>query len=157
MIIKPNIREFFARVIIPIIAWLAGIILRETFLKTYASVMLSIEGLLTLIILVYVCGTYISIYSTKWAIDKEVISRTHGILAKRKDYIELYRVVDYAETQTFTQLLFSVKTVIIMSTDKSDSEMAIWGIPKKNDVIAQIRNKVEQCKKEKRIYEITNR
>ena len=44
-----------------------------------------------------------------------------------------------------------------MSTDKSDSEMAIWGIPKKNDVIAQIRNKVEQCKKEKRIYEITNR
>ena len=119
--------------------------------------MLSIEGLLTLIILVYVCGTYISIYSTKWAIDKEVISRTHGILAKRKDYIELYRVVDYAETQTFTQLLFSVKTVIIMSTDKSDSEMAIWGIPKKNDVIVQIRNKVEQCKKEKRIYEITNR
>jgi len=74
MIIKPNIREFFARVIIPIIAWLAGIILLETFLKTYASAMLSIEGLLTLIILVYVCGTYISIYSTKWAIDKEVIS-----------------------------------------------------------------------------------
>ena len=70
---------------------------------------------------------------------------------------ELYRVVDYEESQTFLQKLLKVKSVTVFSTDKSDCIMCMYGIDASNDVVRIIRSRVEKCKQEKRIYEITNR
>ena len=92
-----------------------------------------------------------------WEISDVKICRRHGILTRQTDYLELYRVVDYRESQTFLQRLFGVKTVVIISTDKSDPSMLICGVPAKEDLVTHTRNLVEQNKKENHIYEITNR
>ena len=108
-----------------------------------------------LIITLTVQYTILRAYS--WTITNEKICRRHGVLSRQTDYIELYRVVDYRETQTFLQRLLGVKTVVIISTDKSDPSMLIRGVPAKADLVTYTRTLVEQNKKENHIYEITNR
>lgn len=103
-----------------------------------------------------VLAKYIVLRNIRWVVDDETLCRQKGVLARQKDYIELYRVVDYVETQTFLQRMFGVKTVIILSMDRTDAEMEIFGVQVWMDIVGHIRYRVEQCKKAKRIYEITN-
>ena len=94
--------------------------------------------------------------SQKWIIGDETLCRVKGVFARHTDYIELYRIVDYKESQTLLQRLMGIKTITIFSTDRSDATMDMRGISVDEDVIGHIREKVEKCKIDKRIYEITN-
>ena len=58
--------------------------------------------------------------------------------------------------QTFWQKIWKVKTISIISTDKTDSFMSIYGVKTTLPLVQIIRNRVEKCKQDKRIYEITN-
>jgi hypothetical protein len=49
-----------------------------------------------------------------------------------------------------------VKTVTVYSTDRSDEVTDIPGVPADMNLIGIIRDNVEKCRKEKRIYEIAN-
>ena len=100
---------------------------------------------------------YIILTSVVWIISEDTLCRIKGVFSRRTDYTELYRVVDYEESQTFLQKLLKIKSVRIISTDKSDSILEMYGIDVSLDVVKFVRNRVEKCKQEKRIYEITNR
>ena len=73
------------------------------------------------------------------------------------DYVEMYRITDYREHQSFLQRLLGVKTITIYSTDQSDGVTEIVGVSADLDLVGMIRDFVENSKKEKCIYEITNR
>ena len=127
------------------------------FLSTrYGFLVNLLEVEVSIAIFCFIGIKYIILRSTRWYIDGEIIQRKQGIFNKQIDYIELYRVVDYSESQSLSQKIFGVKTVSIISTDKSDMILHIHGIPAKSNLIGYIRSKVEQCKTEKRIYEVTN-
>ena len=100
---------------------------------------------------------YTVLMNYSWEISDVKICRRHGVLTRQTDYIELYRVVDYRETQSFLQRILGIKSVVIISTDKSDPNMLILGVPTKMNLVDYTRNLVEQNKKENHIYEITNR
>lgn len=95
--------------------------------------------------------------NVKWLIGEETLCRIRGIFSKETDYVEMYRITDYKESQSFLQRMMGVKTVTIYSTDRSDAVTDIVGVSADLDLIGIIRNNVEKCKKEKGIYEITNR
>lgn len=95
--------------------------------------------------------------SVKWTVTDKQIRSEHGVFMRDVNYIELYRVVDYAEKQSFLQLIFGVKDVIIYSGDRTDPALRIYGIPNGMPVIPVIKPLVEQQKKENYVYEITNR
>jgi len=99
---------------------------------------------------------YLQMSAKKWTITGQNLCSQSGILSKKKDYIELYRIVDYAERQSLMQNILRIKTVTVMSTDKSDPQLDIIGVPYSLDLVGFIRNKVELCKQERKIYEITN-
>lgn len=103
------------------------------------------------------CAEFIRMSAFKWVIDDEQIQRTMGVFSRTTDYVELYRVTDYIEVQTFLQRIFKVKSLVVVSTDKTDSMLPILGIPEKIDLKEYIRKKVEYCKQIHNIYEITNR
>ena len=154
--IGPGNRQFLAEniglVAVATILTLATPVVRK-YAGGYAS--LAVISLAVFVISVLITQ-YVVIKKHKWLITDEVVNRTQGVFAQQTDYIELYRIVDYAESQTFLQRFFKVKTVTLISTDKSDPEMNIFGVPAKSDLIKIIRTRVEHNKKEKRIYEITN-
>lgn len=151
--IKADIRQYIAQNIglITIAASAVAITLTVDYRPVAFSSLLLLIGSLSIL-----CLNWMMLYSYKWNIREETITRTHGILTKHTDHLELYRVVDYRETQTFFQQLLGVKTVTLISTDKSDPVMPIHGIRRQIDLVTIIRNKVELSKQHKHIYEIAN-
>jgi hypothetical protein len=77
--------------------------------------------------------------------------------ALSKNYIELYRINDYIEEQTFVERIFGVKRIILLSSDKTNPQLTIRGIDDSNNISEIIRERVEFNKQKKNIYEISNR
>lgn len=155
MTIRPDFRQYLSEVMPLVLAGLLGMALYP-FMPKWPYISWAYLALYALL-LITLATRYAVLRAFSWEISDVKICRRHGILTRQTDYIELYRVVDYRESQTFLQRLFGVKTVVIISTDKSDPSMLICGVPAKADLVTHTRNLVEQNKKENHIYEITNR
>lgn len=154
--IKPNYREFFAEQTGLLLLFLITVVampLLSSFEGLYPQIAVSSCSLLLAILLI---ARYITLTAMLWIINDSTLCRIYGVFSKHTDYIELYRVVDYSESQTFWQKLWGVKTVSIVSTDKTDRTMVMYGISARRDIVHEIRNRVENCKNQRRIYEITN-
>lgn len=91
-----------------------------------------------------------------YRIGRETLVSEHGILHRKVDYMELYRIVDFREHQSLLQQLFGMKTVSILSMDRSTPRLDIVGVRRHNDIVPLLRERVEYNKQRKGIYEITN-
>lgn len=77
---------------------------------------------------------------TRYYIGSEQIISKHGVLSRKTDYMEQYRIVDFVEHQSFMQQLCGLKTVRIFSTDRNTPQLDLVGIRRNLDVVAQIQN-----------------
>lgn len=113
----------------------------------------------TLVLLIFaIFYRYVSmLLCTKWIITKEQIKIHQGVFLKKVNYIELYRVYDYEEKQSLIQALINNTNICIYSGDKSTPELLMNGLKANSGIIQIIRNRVEEQKMKKGIYEITNR
>ncbi|EFB32197.1 hypothetical protein HMPREF0971_01476 [Segatella oris F0302] len=154
--LKPDYREFFAEQTGLLLLFLTTVVampLLTSLEGLYPQMVVSLCSLLLAILLI---ARYITLTAVLWIINDNTLCRICGVFSRHTDYMELYRVVDYSESQTFWQKLWGVKTVSIISTDKTDRTMMMYGISARRDIVQEIRNRVENCKKQRRIYEITN-
>lgn len=111
----------------------------------------------TLILFIYLFCRYWYYHTVMWEVTDTQIKSTSGILRRTVNYIELYRVVDYLEEQTLLQQIFGIKDIHIISGDRTDPSLRIYGIPNNLDLVKQIKPLVNKCRKENQIYEIANR
>ena len=96
-------------------------------------------------------------YTTvKWKISNSQIKMMSGVFFHKVDYVELFRVNDYSEERNLLQQILGIKDIIIMSTDRSDPRLRIYGVPASFDLISIIKPLVQKCRKETHIYEIAN-
>lgn len=107
----------------------------------------------------YIKGFYDYLYlnSLSWVLTAETLEIKSGIFSRSKNYIELYRINDYIEEQTFVERIFGVKRIILLSSDKTNPQLTIRGIDDSNNISEIIRERVEFNKQKKNIYEISNR
>ena len=99
---------------------------------------------------------YLYLSRMRYAINEEQLQYEYGIFSVQRNYIELYRVVDYSEQRSFLQMLFGLKTVSIYSGDKTCPRLDVVGVRNQLDLIAAIRERVEYNKKKRNIHEFTN-
>lgn len=99
---------------------------------------------------------FIYLRRIRYRIGAEQLISEHGIIRRKTDYMELYRIVDFGEHQNLLQQLCGLKTVVILSMDRNTPRLALIGIRRKDDIVALIRERVEYNKRKKGIYEITN-
>ena len=99
---------------------------------------------------------YLYLSRVRYTINEEQLQYEYGIFSIQRDYIELYRVVDYSEQRSFPQRLFGLKTVIIYSGDKTCPRLDVVVIRNQTDLIKVIRERVEYNKKKRNIHEFTN-
>ena len=154
--LKPDYLEFFAEQTGLLLLFLTTVVampLLTSLEGLYPQMVVSLCSLLLAILLI---ARYITLTAVLWIINDNTLCRICGVFSRHTDYMELYRVVDYSESQTFWLKLWGVKTVSIISTDKTDRTMVMYGISARRDIVQEIRNRVENCKKQRRIYEITN-
>lgn len=156
LVIRPDISQFVIShlpvfVIVPLfLSFLSRYGIGEGYIL-YAIV------LAVVIIFLYVTYSYIYIRRITYRIDEERLMIQRGVFTVDRDYIELYRVVDYDESSSVLQRMFGIKNVSIYSGDRTMPKLEMIGISSDMDIITIIRKKVEKCKKERGVYEITNR
>ena len=97
------------------------------------------------------------ITSMKYHIGLEQLMYQRGLFTQKRDYIEMYRIVDYEESRSFVEMLFGLKTVTIHACDRTTPYLQIIGVPKDMELIETIRERVIQSRKRNGIYEIANR
>lgn len=108
-------------------------------------------------IMVYLTVEILSMSRIRYIVTGEQIVYLHGLLVHKTDYMELYRVIDYQQHSTLMQQLAGLKTITVMSGDRNMPALDIIGIRQEENVVHEIRKRVEYNKKIKSIYEVTNR
>lgn len=151
--IQPNLKQIIAD---NLLLFLIGIIC--LLFSGYDNRMISLFSLaLLLLVGVVILWKSWSLKATKWIVTQEQIIYTRGVFYRKKDYIELYRVNDFQEVQSLMQQVMGVKTLIILSSDKSHPKLHLLGVAGNSDLIHTVRQRVEFNKQTKRVYEMSNR
>ena len=112
--------------------------------------------ILFLVMLINLSCRYVYLRRMLFTVNEEQVRYEYGIFSLQRDYIELYRVVDYSEQRSFAQMFFGLKTVSIYSGDKTSPRLDVVGVRNHIDLIAIIRERVEYNKKKRNIHEFTN-
>lgn len=111
---------------------------------------------LDLVILSIIVYHHLYLRRCSWTLTEEQLIHKRGVIAIDKDYLELYRVSDYSEFSSVIDRLFGLKRIRIVSTDQSSPILIIYGIPNNIDILTPLRERVERCKRNRRIYEMAN-
>lgn len=120
--------------------------------QPFSSFAVWVAVLLSLVLLY----RFIYLRRIRYYIGSEQIISKHGVLSRKTDYMEQYRIVDFVEHQSLMQQLCGLKTVRIFSMDRNTPRLDLVGIRRNLDVVTLIRERVEYNKRKKGIYEITN-
>lgn len=116
----------------------------------------SIATLLAVLLSLILIYRLIYLKRIRYHVGSEQLTAEHGVFQRSIGYIELYRVVDFHEQQSLLQQIFGLKTVTVLSMDRTTPKLELTGLPKRINIVDIIRERVEFNKKRKGIYEITN-
>jgi membrane protein YdbS with pleckstrin-like domain len=112
----------------------------------------SIATLLAVLLSLILIYRLIYLKRIRYHVGSEQLTAEHGVFQRSIGYIELYRVVDFHEQQQ----IFGLKTVTVLSMDRTTPKLELTGLPKRINIVDIIRERVEFNKQRKGIYEITN-
>jgi len=93
----------------------------------------------------------------RWEVTTERIRTTTGILSRRMEEIELYRVKDTSLEEPFLYRLFGRGTIVLETSDRSSPELRIEAIAGARELREQIRGCVEKIRERKGVREIDYR
>lgn len=153
--IRPKWRYAFITSSVPALIYCATLALWMMF-RTVCPWLLWVVALILAFCMLSIAWSLLSIYSTSWVLTDDQLCFKRGVIARRIDYMELYRVTDYVMRESVMERLLGLSSFFIVSTDSSSPVMRIYGIPHTSSLQKEIRMRVEKQRKEKRIYEISN-
>lgn len=111
-------------------------------------------GIVLVCLLMY---RFLYLRSIVYTISSQQLLYSHGVFTNSTEYIELYRIIDYQEYRSLMQQLMGLKTVTIVSTDRTTPMLRIKGLRISTDLIPTLRRLSEINKKRMGVYEIANR
>ena len=152
IVLQPHRMQFVIDKLPSIIVCAAGWIYGGMEERPFTAFAVSVAVLFSLVLLY----RFIYLRRTRYYIGSEQIISKHGVLSRKTDYMEQYRIVDFVEHQNLMQQLCGLKTVRIFSMDRNTPRLDLVGIRRNLDVVTLIRERVEYNKRKKGIYEITN-
>jgi uncharacterized membrane protein YdbT with pleckstrin-like domain len=97
---------------------------------------------------------WLVVKNTKYELTNERLRTRHGVLNKKTDELELYRVRDYKLDQPFFLRFFSLGNIVLLTSDKTHSTVTLQAISGGEELREKIRAFVEQCRMKKRVREV---
>jgi uncharacterized membrane protein YdbT with pleckstrin-like domain len=97
---------------------------------------------------------WLVVKNTKYELTTERLRMRHGVLNKKLDELELYRVRDYKLDQPFFLRLFSLGNVILQTSDRTHPTVLIEAVPNAEELREQLRTHVEACRTSKGVREV---
>lgn len=86
---------------------------------------------------------YLTTITEKWTITTKRVQVQRGILSKRIDTLDLWRVKDVAFEQTLFERLFNVSRIVVASMDSSDPTLQLRGLPNERALFDRLLKAVE--------------
>ena len=94
---------------------------------------------------------WIATRSRTYQVTSERIKLVEGILNRKTEELELYRVRDYKLTEPFWLRLFGLGTIIVSTDDHSNPTVMLRAIRDANGRREELRKYVEACRDRKRV------
>lgn len=98
--------------------------------------------------------TAIKLKSTRYQLTTERLQITEGILSKRTELVELYRVKDLSLEKPFIYRMFSIGNIRLITSDHSNPNVMLEAVSRADKLIGVLRKHVEICRDRKRVQEI---
>ncbi len=152
VLIRPDWRQLLIDEPVPIIGALGLIVIGGLDAVPCRSLFLCLGLALAL----KVCYALVNLRKTVWTITGEQLVYEHGVFSRSRDYIELYRVVDFDEKRSFLQLLMGLTTIVVHSGDRTMPKLRMTGIREASDIVACLRERVSYNRKRTNIHEFAN-
>jgi len=153
IVLRPRWTQFLINDMLIILVCVALMITTLLFSLPHREVFLLGTGC----IMLFIFWQWLEFRNIECTISDEQLCYRHGVLTISTDYMELYRIIDYQENQSFMQQCFGLKNVTIVSGDYSSPTLTLIGIENRLNVLAELRRRVEYSKRKQGVYEITNR
>lgn len=123
--------------------------------RAYLSAYLGLGALSLIVIgIPFFVWRWLSTRAERWAIDDQRVEHTVGVLTRRTDSLELWRIHDLAHIQTFADRLCGDGRIVIHSGDVSDPVLTIRGVPDHRVVYERLRAAVEASRRAHRVMAI---
>lgn len=111
---------------------------------------------------VYVCLIFLLMTSYRivkvWCITYEIssdeIRKESGILSRKHEFIELYRVKDYSVDKPFLYRMFGLGNLTLYTSDRTSPIFFLQAIPDPQEKYQIIRDLVEHNRKVKHVFEV---
>jgi uncharacterized membrane protein YdbT with pleckstrin-like domain len=97
---------------------------------------------------------WLIVANTEYELTTQRLRTRSGVLNKHLDELELYRVRDYKLEQPFFLRLFSLSTVILQTSDKSNQVLVLRAIPRGDTLREQMRTYVEEARMRRGVREV---
>ena len=101
--------------------------------------------------LILIIWKYLEVKNQVYELTNQRLKMHSGVLSKKIEEIELYRVRDTQFEQPFFLRLFGLGNVILFTTDSTSPDIILPAIPNAQGVREQIRNAVEETRDSKRV------
>jgi len=96
---------------------------------------------------------YLVVKNTKYTLTSQRLLTETGVLNKDTDILELYRVKDSRAVKPFFLRLFSLGTIVLITSDKTTPILLIRAIKNSAPLLLKISDLVEACREDKGVRE----
>lgn len=104
--------------------------------------------------LLIILWKWLVIRNTKYELTTQRLRMRHGVLNKKTDELELYRIRDYKLDQPFFLRMFSLSNIILETSDRSHPQVVLRAIKNGEELRESLRTFVEECRTRKRVREV---
>ena len=108
-----------------------------------------------LIIPIFVAlAAWLRVRSIKYQLTTQRLRVTYGVLSKRTEEVELYRVKDTSLVEPFTLRLFGLGNIEVDTSDPSEEDFVLIGLTDAAKLREKLRNLVEERRALRRVQEV---
>ncbi|TDO05385.1 PH domain-containing protein [Sunxiuqinia elliptica] len=141
-----------------------GLFLLDELLKLYLPVdfvpdkferyILNLPVFLAVLFAGYLGYYMLKIYCIRYEISSEELRHYSGILNRKHEFIEHYRIKDFAVDRPLIYRLFGLGNLTIYTSDKTTPVFKMEAIKHPQDIYKTLRDLVEQNRREKHVFEV---
>ncbi|MBU58499.1 MAG: hypothetical protein CL543_06435 [Alcanivorax sp.] len=96
---------------------------------------------------------WLEVKYTKYELTTQRLRTRYGVLNRKTDELELYRVRDYQLVEPFFLRLFSLGNVVLRTSDRSNPVVTIKAVENGEELREKLRQYVEECRTHKGVRE----
>jgi membrane protein YdbS with pleckstrin-like domain len=105
---------------------------------------------------VFVFGVHIYRKSIKFRVSNTVIEYERGVLSKRIDVVQLWRVRDVVYKQNLIDRILGIAHVEVIAQDATNPDMEIVGMPASRQLFENLRDSIEIQRQAKNVYGVVS-